>query len=193
MTTISQAQQMVHQFHEHCKLLTKAQLTRENSGGMNSMLYETHAALHRQSMQLQEWVGHDRGLRAHLLTEELAEVVEALMKADEKQLLDGLADLLYVVLGTAAIYDLPLEAAFVEVHRSNMTKEKQPDDPHAQRLRSKGPNYRPPNIERVLTNYRSWQREHVFAPDDLYSPYCECGRTQNDSIHITRSMEDSGQ
>jgi predicted HAD superfamily Cof-like phosphohydrolase len=77
-------------------------------------------------------------LRAGLIQEEWNEVVAELLAygigniVDES--LDGgkssslealakeLADLLYVIYGTADLLDIPLEAVFAEVHRSNMSK-----------------------------------------------------------------------
>jgi hypothetical protein len=184
MTTISQAQQMVTQFHDHCKLRQSAKLGEE-------MLHADYLrgvvkTLKVEAELLMNCLDDPIGLRMHLELEELAEKFQAMLDGDEVEAVDGAADQLYVMLGTAAYYDWPIETAFEEVHASNMTKEKQPSDPHAQRLRAKGPGYKPPNIERVLTSYRCWRQPHAFAPDDLYSPYCECGKTQNDPIHITQ-------
>lgn len=90
--------------------------------------------------------GDPRVLRAHLLCEELSEVIGALMGGNRRDLLDGLADLLYVTLGTAITFDLPLAAAFDEVHRSNMTKNAALalGDP---RVGIKGSDYKPPNLD----------------------------------------------
>lgn len=41
---------------------------------------------------------------------------------DRKKLTKELADLMYVTIGTAVTFGLPLEEVFREVHRSNMTK-----------------------------------------------------------------------
>jgi len=96
-----------------------------------------------------------RVLRAHLLCEELGELIFAMARGDELATLDALADLLYVLLGAALTMDLPLVAAFNEVHDSNMTKEKQADDQLKDRVRAKGPNYRPPNLARLLFQHRN--------------------------------------
>lgn len=95
-----------------------------------------------------------RWLRLHLELEELAEKFRALMDCDEVIALDGAADQLYVVLGTAVTFDWPLAAAFGEVHASNMTKRKQEDDASKDRVRQKGAQYRPPNVAAVLERYR---------------------------------------
>ena len=108
------------------------------------------------SKALEPEVNEDtRVLRAHLLIEEVGEFVLALEKGDEHEALDALTDLLYVLIGTAVTFDWPLSEAFDEVHRSNMTKEKQPTDPSAARVRQKGPNYSPPDIKGILQAYRS--------------------------------------
>ena len=91
-----------------------------------------------------------RLMRAHLMLEELSEVLKALAYCDRQDLLDGLADLMYVVVGCAVKYDLPLLEAFDEVHRSNMTKTRNCNDP---RLRHKGESYVPPDLKSVLAKH----------------------------------------
>jgi predicted HAD superfamily Cof-like phosphohydrolase len=89
-----------------------------------------------------ERTGKDRdnliALRAGLIQEEWNEVAAELLNygigniveesltggksSDLEALAKELADLLYVVYGTADLLDIPLEAVFAEVHRSNMSK-----------------------------------------------------------------------
>lgn len=89
-------------------------------------------------------LGH---LRAHLVLEEAAEMVQAIADGDRLALLDALADLAYVVAGTAVAYGLPLAEAFAEVHRSNMTKTaSRSRDGHP----DKGDGYSPPDLARVM-------------------------------------------
>lgn len=64
----------------------------------------------------------NRFYRAHLIIEEVGEVLDALGKREEVDLADALGDLIYVLLGTAVTYDIPMEEVFDEIHRSNMTK-----------------------------------------------------------------------
>lgn len=73
--------------------------------------------------------------------EELDEYVEAVRSGDLVGIADALADLLYIVLGTAVAHGIELEPVFHEVHRSNMTKT--PLDP-VTRKGGKGPGYEPP-------------------------------------------------
>lgn len=58
-------------------------------------------------------------LRLNLIEEELQEFREADNIVD---VADALADLLYVVYGSAIEFGLPINAIFREVHRSNMSK-----------------------------------------------------------------------
>jgi predicted HAD superfamily Cof-like phosphohydrolase len=91
-------------------------------------------------------------LRSELIAEETQEALEALLNYRKAQIMDDfaqasptsvlfpggtpvpeaphwyealakeLADILYVVYGTADLLEIPLEAVFAEVHRSNMSK-----------------------------------------------------------------------
>jgi len=93
-----------------------------------------------------------RLIRAHLMLEELAETLEAMAEGDEVEFADGLADLLYVVIGAGVAYDLPVAKLFAEVHWSNMTKDvRAPDDV---RLSRKGQNFVPPAIAGVIALHK---------------------------------------
>ena len=63
-------------------------------------------------------------LRTKLMVSECSETVEAMADEDMLEILDGLVDQLYVVLGTAVSYGLAdiLPAAFQLVHDNNMSK-----------------------------------------------------------------------
>lgn len=85
--------------------------------------------------------------RAHLINEELAEMLAAWANRDVTKIADGLVDLLYVVLGTGVAAGIDLAPLFDEVHRSNMTKDVPSEfvlHPH------KGKNYSPPNLWPIL-------------------------------------------
>lgn len=88
-------------------------------------------------------------LRKDLLKEELEELEHALAKRDPVEVLDALTDLQYVLDGTYLSTGLwPYkEAAFKEVHRSNMTKSLNYNEDGKT---VKGPNYVPPNLKEVL-------------------------------------------
>ena len=64
----------------------------------------------------------DCKLRLELIKEEWSELSVALFSGDIVETADALADMLYVLLGTAVTCGIDLGPVFTEVHRSNMTK-----------------------------------------------------------------------
>lgn len=91
-------------------------------------------------------------LRGNLIYEECREVLDALDFNDIAHLAKELADLLYVVYGTAASFGIPMDAVFAEVHRSNMSKAGEDGKPI---LRDdgkvlKGPNYFQADVQKIL-------------------------------------------
>lgn len=64
----------------------------------------------------------EQNLRLALIREELEELTKAFIDQDIVQVADAIADLLYVVLGTAVCCGINISPIFQEVHRSNMTK-----------------------------------------------------------------------
>jgi hypothetical protein len=90
--------------------------------------------------------------RAQIMIEELGETIEGLANRDEVATLDGLSDLIFVAVGTAVAFDLPVKAGIREVCFSNLTKAvRRPGDV---RLRDKGTSYVPPNLELRLIEHR---------------------------------------
>lgn len=61
-------------------------------------------------------------LRAALIAEEAQEACDELEDGTKANLLKELCDVLYVVYGTAVVYNLPIEQAFIDVHENNMLK-----------------------------------------------------------------------
>ena len=61
-------------------------------------------------------------LRNRLIQEEFEEFQEAMQGNDLSAMAKELADLLYVVYGTAVSLGIDMEPVFKEVHRSNMSK-----------------------------------------------------------------------
>ena len=66
--------------------------------------------------------GRTRELRVKLIQEEFDELKEALAAEDLSSIAKEMADLLYVVYGTAVSYGIEMDPIFREVHRSNMSK-----------------------------------------------------------------------
>jgi predicted HAD superfamily Cof-like phosphohydrolase len=61
-------------------------------------------------------------LRVRLIQEEFDEVKESMATGDLAAVAKEMADLLYVVYGTAVSYGIDMEPVFQEVHRSNLSK-----------------------------------------------------------------------
>lgn len=87
-------------------------------------------------------------LRMKLMQEEFDELKEAMVTQDLTGVAKELADLLYVVYGTAVAYGMDMEPVFREVHRSNLSKvggHKRADGKWV-----KPPTYSPAQIEPLL-------------------------------------------
>ncbi|GJL63704.1 MAG: hypothetical protein NPIRA04_23580 [Nitrospirales bacterium] len=88
-------------------------------------------------------------LRTCLIQEEFDELQEAMKAKDLPSVAKELADLLYVVYGTAVSCGIDMEPVFQEVHRSNMSKvggHKREDGKWV-----KPPTYSPADIVPILT------------------------------------------
>jgi predicted HAD superfamily Cof-like phosphohydrolase len=91
-------------------------------------------------------------LRVTLLQEEVAELVTASEKGDLVAIADALADITYVVYGTALTYGIDLDSVLREVHRSNMSKLGRDGKPLMREDGKvlKSDRYFPPDIESAL-------------------------------------------
>jgi predicted HAD superfamily Cof-like phosphohydrolase len=66
--------------------------------------------------------GPERALRMRLLEEEMKEYEQGEYKNDLENIAKELADIIYIVCGTAVSYGIPLDKVFDAVHASNMAK-----------------------------------------------------------------------
>jgi predicted HAD superfamily Cof-like phosphohydrolase len=82
------------------------------------------------------------------MKEEFMELINAMVADSLIEISDGLADLLYVVLGTAVEYGIDIEPIFNEVHRSNMTKVGGHLDKYGKWI--KPSTYSPANLKSIL-------------------------------------------
>jgi len=101
-------------------------------------------------------------LRINLIDEEWYEAFQEfgdwsndnidLNNIDKKRLTKELADLLYVTIGAAVTFGLPLEEVFYEVHKSNMSKLGEDGKPIYREDGKvlKGPNYKEPDLEKFF-------------------------------------------
>lgn len=88
-------------------------------------------------------------VRIALAREEFREYRRAAREGDIVGVADGLADLIYVLYGTAHTYGIPIDDVLAEVHRSNMTKSRNP----AGGKFLKGPGFSPANVAGVLEEH----------------------------------------
>ena len=96
-------------------------------------------------------------LRVRLIQEEFDELKESMATGDLSAVAKEMADLLYVVYGTAVSYGIDMEPVFHEVHRSNLSKVggyKRADGKWV-----KPPTYSPASLEPILDA----QRERMLA------------------------------
>jgi len=120
---VNKAQQMVLEFHQQFDIQISRQPTLPNEPTQT--------------------------LRTRLIQEEFEELQEAMKIKDLPNIAKELADLLYVVYGTAVSCGIDMEPVFQEVHRSNMSKvggHKREDGKWV-----KPPTYSPADIVPVLT------------------------------------------
>lgn len=100
-------------------------------------------------------------LRIRLIQEEFDELKESMVDGNLAALAKEMADLLYVVYGTAVSYGIDMEPVFREVHRSNLSKVggyKREDGKWV-----KPPTYSPAKIEPLLAIQMS-------APEEAQRP-----------------------
>lgn len=92
--------------------------------------------------------GKEKFLRQKLVRDEHLELQYALEKDDIVEIADAIADLLYVAIGTALAYGIPIDRVWKEVHASNMRKIGGRRSREGKILKPKG--WKPPDIERAL-------------------------------------------
>ena len=109
-----------------------------------------------------------RSLRVRLIQEEFDELREALAQGKLTAIAKELADLLYVVYGTAVSCGIDMEPVFREVHRSNMSKV----DGHkrADGKWVKPADYSPASLDQILAD-QAESRRRPLLDDDLSTSY----------------------
>lgn len=115
----------------------------KDAQGIHNVVKEMHnAARFADKMMHMSGRVDQRWHRIQLWLEECAEKLEACMKGDALECLDGICDSIYVDIGAAHRFNMDISGAFAEVCRSNDSKEFNGDP----RVRDKGKNYSPPNL-----------------------------------------------
>lgn len=91
-------------------------------------------------------------LRCNLIKEEFKELNDAIAAGDLVEVADALADLLYVVHGSAITFGIDIRPIFAEVHASNMRKDGGGSRPDGKIL--KPPGWQPPNLAPILAQMK---------------------------------------
>ena len=151
--SLAEFQRRVYQFH------SKFKFAQNLLHDLNNSFRPIEAAVVGPNLRVNivDQITHDANLlawykvgneRATLMQEELAELMRAWVTLDKVQLGDALADLMYVVLGTAVACGIEVAPLLAEVHRSNMTKIVGEFKP------VKGADYSPPDLLPLLQKQR---------------------------------------
>ena len=97
-------------------------------------------------------------LRFELMKEENEEYLEAAEKGNVIEIADALGDMLYILCGTIIEHGMQnvIEEVFEEIHKSNLYKLDENRKPIYREDGKviKGPNYFPPNIEKIMKKYK---------------------------------------
>jgi predicted HAD superfamily Cof-like phosphohydrolase len=161
----------VFEFHEAFGIENAElpRLPKFNDPEVSQVLTEAIALVREASRKLrkhaedkaQQWGHSILPMRAHLMTEELAEIMEGMVAGDFLNLLKEFADLRYVVDGSLLSLGLArgFLPAFRATHQSNMSKlvDGRPLKSEGGRV-IKGPNYKPPDIYPALAIARQGLR-----------------------------------
>lgn len=116
-------------------------------------------------------------LRRRLIEEEGSEVIDVMADffyGDKSATLEDVAkelcDLLYVTIGTAVSYGIPIEKCFAEVHRSNMSKLGGDGKPIRRNDGKvlKGPNYTPANLRNIMYPELDRDKSQLAALGQFY-------------------------
>lgn len=102
--------------------------------------------------------------RLKFLKEEVSEFEKAVAEGNLIEAVDAIADIVYVALGTAHYFNMPFQAVWAEVQRSNMdrvlcTRENcPPDKQYRADMVIKPPGWKPPRIAQVLDEQNFFAR-----------------------------------
>lgn len=154
------AMEMVREFHRIFGCVTEDSPTMHEAVRQRdeAVLYSSFLLMDNLAKLLKKAAADQGGsillVRLQLIQEELAELAKAMVDGDAIAALDALADITYVTEGTylsLGLADAKLPA-LREVHRSNLSKLGPDGRPilHASSRVMKGPDYKPPNLARVL-------------------------------------------
>jgi predicted HAD superfamily Cof-like phosphohydrolase len=110
-------------------------------------------------------------LRLDLMEEELRETVVAVVAEHLPDVADGLADLIYVAIGTAISFGIDLRPVMAEVHRANLSKAG--GTKRADGKVQKPASFRPPDIAGILKAQRPIPE--LAPPPNIYPGLAPAG------------------
>lgn len=168
-------QAMVHEFHEGTKSTVgedpelrdaelRAKLIMEETvETIAAMGFGVEARIYNRDTRDPE--GEERTGEVHgdvldmgtIWWREMATFEKAHTAPDFEEAIDGLCDLIYVVLGSAVAWGIDLDPFFREVQRANMEKLTGPKRADGKQLKPEG--WRPPDIETILLRQIERARE----------------------------------
>lgn len=105
--------------------------------------------------------------RVKFLEEELQELKEAIEANDLVEVMDALADIVYVACGTAHYFNAPFAQIWSEIHRANMDRIKvtpencPPEKKYRPDLVIKPPGWKAPEIQALLDLHNSFARRMI--------------------------------
>ncbi len=100
-----------------------------------------------------------------MLVEEFAEYTNAITKKDAAAALDAVVDIVYIALGTAWLFNLPVEKAWEEVQKANMSKIRAKSKSKKRGTKFdviKPKDWKAPNIEKIVEEEREWNESKKY-------------------------------
>jgi len=153
---MQQTQKAIYNFHKKHKFPVNISLRSNRKIDWLLLYFINRIILFLSKLAIQYWkitkTKNESFYRIHLILEELSEMLEAINNGNEIKIADGLGDLLYVVIGTAVVYQLPAKEIIEEVCKSNKTKKLRTKNNI--RMRDKGKNWLPPNFAKAIKEGR---------------------------------------
>lgn len=143
-TSAHRPMQMLREWH---KAVGEARFIERDSKGRDDLVALRYTLLAEEAGEALE------ELKNYRIADMVDEYISGVPTANLEALAKELADVLVIVYGTADLFDIPLEAVFAEVHRSNMSKV-QPDGTVLRREDGKilkPDSYRPADVRGALT------------------------------------------
>ena len=134
-----------HYVHESCYWIVRGRIVRD----WQEDLWAFHRKMGLNAQVIPSIQDFDEtNLRISLILEEAHELTTALQSQNLVEIADGIADLIYVALGTAISFGIDLHPIWAEVQKTNLAKEGGATRPDGKILKPEG--WEPPKISALL-------------------------------------------